>query len=262
MVELVTGEKIPLIADLVRYMPSVQALLYATLWFMHRTLPARPMGWKRLWPGIVTSILIWGLLATAMSIYVALTPTYSVTYGALSGVIVTLLFFYLTGVAIIFGAEVNATINFGLPPLKGGPMRSTKKARRVQMLVFGGVLLVDGGGTVRLSGAGCHRVLQVAVGDPSKGSSPRRPTVCGSADMVVEGSVGTRRGRVTTFEVIGRRTLPVPIRTSRRSPAGSLPRRSGNRGRGLLARASVFECLARFSPSMTRATCRRKSPTR
>ena len=31
---------------------------------------------------------------------------------------VTLLFFYLTGVAIIFGAEVNATLNFGLPPLE------------------------------------------------------------------------------------------------------------------------------------------------
>ena len=116
-VEYVTGYKIPLIADVVRYMIGA-GLLYGTLWLMHRTLPARPMGWKKLWPGILTSMLIWGLLATAMSIYVALTPTYTVTYGALSGVIVTLLFFYLTGVAIIFGAEVNATLNFGLPPLE------------------------------------------------------------------------------------------------------------------------------------------------
>lgn len=115
--EAVTGEKIPLIADFVRYLVGA-LLLYGMLWLMHLALPARPMGWKRLWPGLLTSIVIWGLLATAMSIYVANSPNYTLTYGALAGVIVTLLFFFLTGVAIIFGAEVNATLNFGLPPLE------------------------------------------------------------------------------------------------------------------------------------------------
>lgn len=115
--EALTGYQIPIIADIVRYVIGA-ALLYSTLWLMHLTLPARPMGWKRLWPGILTSLLMWGILATAVSIYVALTPTYTLTYGALAGVVVTLLFFYLSGVAIIFGAEVNATLNFGLPPLK------------------------------------------------------------------------------------------------------------------------------------------------
>ncbi len=115
--ETITGYQIPLIADIVRYVIGA-ALLYSTLWLMHLTLPARPMGWKTLWPGLLTSLLMWGMLATAMSVYVALTPTYTLTYGALAGVIVTLLFFFLSGVAIIFGAEVNATINFGLPPVK------------------------------------------------------------------------------------------------------------------------------------------------
>ena len=112
-----SGYQIPRVADLVRYLIGA-AVLYGTLWLMHRTLPARPMGWKRLWPGLLTSLVMWGLLGTAMSVYVANTPTYTLTYGTLAGVIVTLLFFYLTGVSIIFGAEVNATINFGLPPLE------------------------------------------------------------------------------------------------------------------------------------------------
>ena len=115
--EAITGYQIPLVADLVRYVIGA-ALLFSSLWLMHRTLPARPMGWKKLWPGVVVSLVMWGLLATAMSIYVANTPTYTLTYGALAGVAVTLLFFYLTGVSIIFGAEVNATLNFGLPPLE------------------------------------------------------------------------------------------------------------------------------------------------
>ena len=38
-------------------------------------------------------------------------PTYTVTYGTLAGVIITLMFFYLTGATIIFGAEVNAALD-------------------------------------------------------------------------------------------------------------------------------------------------------
>ena len=34
-----------------------------------------------------------------------------VIYGTLAGVIITLMFFYLTGATIIFGAEVNAALN-------------------------------------------------------------------------------------------------------------------------------------------------------
>jgi uncharacterized BrkB/YihY/UPF0761 family membrane protein len=46
-----------------------------------------------------------------MSVFLAYAPSYTVTYGTLAGVILTLLFFYLTGAALIFGAEVNAVIN-------------------------------------------------------------------------------------------------------------------------------------------------------
>ena len=50
-------------------------------------------------------------LASAFSIYLSFTPSYTVIYGTLAGVIITLMFFYLTGLTIIFGAEVNAALN-------------------------------------------------------------------------------------------------------------------------------------------------------
>jgi membrane protein len=53
---------------------------------------------------------MWTLGAVAFSVYLSYAPSYTVTYGAFAGVIVTLLFFYLTGAAIIIGAEVNATL--------------------------------------------------------------------------------------------------------------------------------------------------------
>lgn len=116
-VEEFTTFKIPASADIARYIVG-SALLYTMLWALHRLLPARPMHWKRLWPGIFFSMVLGVLLATGLSIYVSNSPNYTLTYGALAGVIVTLLFFFLTGVSIILGAEVNAVINFGVPPLE------------------------------------------------------------------------------------------------------------------------------------------------
>ena len=55
--------------------------------------------------------LYWVAAAWGFSIYLSYTPSYTVTYGTLAGVIITLMFFYLTGLTIIFGAEVNAALN-------------------------------------------------------------------------------------------------------------------------------------------------------
>ncbi|MHA1527898.1 MAG: YihY/virulence factor BrkB family protein [Alphaproteobacteria bacterium] len=101
---------IPLEADIIRYLLGL-AVLAGSLWAMHRVLPSRPMRGLRLWPGVIASVIIWSAAATGLSVYLAYVPSYAVTYGALAGVIVTLLFFYLTGAAIIFGAEVNAAVN-------------------------------------------------------------------------------------------------------------------------------------------------------
>lgn len=77
---------------------------------MHRYLPGRRLHMKRLWPGVIVTTLVWLIAATGFSIYLSFTPSYTVTYGALAGVIITLMFFYLTGATIIFGAELNAAI--------------------------------------------------------------------------------------------------------------------------------------------------------
>ena len=77
---------------------------------LHRILPSKAMKGRRIWPGVLVSLILWLLGAVAFSVYLSLTPTYAVTYGTLTGVIVLAMFFYLSGVAIIFGAEVNAVL--------------------------------------------------------------------------------------------------------------------------------------------------------
>ena len=110
LIERWTDIRVPLGIDILRYLIAA-AVLSVSLYGMHRVLPSRPMSGFRLWPGILASVVIWAVVATGLSLYLAYSPSYAVTYGALAGVIVTLLFFYLTGLALIFGAQVNAAVN-------------------------------------------------------------------------------------------------------------------------------------------------------
>ena len=87
------------------------AVFISFLLVMHRALPGRRLETARLWPGVLVTTVLWVSAAWAFSTYLSYTPTYTVTYGTLAGVIITLMFFYLTGATIIFGAEVNAAFS-------------------------------------------------------------------------------------------------------------------------------------------------------
>jgi membrane protein len=85
-------------------------VLAAFLLVLHRTLPARRLKTRELWPGVLATGAIWLSVASLFSVYLRYAPNYTVTYGALAGVIMTLLFFYVSGAAIIYGAALNATL--------------------------------------------------------------------------------------------------------------------------------------------------------
>lgn len=109
LLEARLGVETPYGVDLARYGVGL-AVFLAYLALMHRVLPSRPPPARTILPGIVVSAALWALGATAFSVYLGFAPSFSITYGTFAGVIVTLLFFYLTGAAIILGAEVNAAL--------------------------------------------------------------------------------------------------------------------------------------------------------
>jgi membrane protein len=104
------GVRIPGFAPFISYAFGL-LVFFGFLMMTHRYLPGERLKTKRLWRGVVVTTVLWMASAAAFSAYLNFAPSYTVTYGALAGVIITLLFFYITGAAIIFGAEVNAAIN-------------------------------------------------------------------------------------------------------------------------------------------------------
>lgn len=58
--------------------------------------------------GAATAIVIWVLASAAFGFYVGNFGNYNATYGALAGVIIALLWLWITNIALLFGAEVDA----------------------------------------------------------------------------------------------------------------------------------------------------------
>lgn len=95
--------------SLLRYAVA-SAVIIAALMALHRWLPGRRLRWMSLIPGVLATAFLWLVFASLFSLYVSNLGNYSATYGSLGGVIVTLLFFYISAVLFIFGAELNAAL--------------------------------------------------------------------------------------------------------------------------------------------------------
>jgi hypothetical protein len=61
-------------------------------------------------PGAVTGVALWLLVSFSFRLYLHYFDSYSKTYGSLGAVIILMLWFYLTGAAILIGGEINSEI--------------------------------------------------------------------------------------------------------------------------------------------------------
>jgi membrane protein len=67
--------------------------------------------WKLLTPGSLVAALLWIATSGLFAVYTAMFGSYNKTWGALSAVIVMLTWFWLSALALLFGAEINAEVD-------------------------------------------------------------------------------------------------------------------------------------------------------
>jgi membrane protein len=77
--------------------------------------------WRFLTPGAVLATVIWIAASGLFAIYTSMFASYNKTWGSLSVVIVMLTWLWLTGVALLLGAEVNAELERSRELRQGEP---------------------------------------------------------------------------------------------------------------------------------------------
>lgn len=92
------------------YWPTLVLLCLAALVALyHFALPVRPP-WSATLPGAIVAIGIWLVGSYLLRLYLRLAFNHSITYAGIGSTIAALLFLYVTALAILLGAELNAEL--------------------------------------------------------------------------------------------------------------------------------------------------------
>jgi membrane protein len=81
----------------------------------------RQPGIRWISPGSVLAVVVWIIASAAFAFYVASFSSYNKTYGALGGIVVFLVWLWITNVVILLGAELNAELERGRAIQSGHP---------------------------------------------------------------------------------------------------------------------------------------------
>jgi membrane protein len=118
---LLLGVAVPLAVSFLPLGPAAEVTLLGVRWVLlfsvavlglaivYRFAPDRhPAQWRWVTPGSLIAATLWLIGSVLFALYVRNWGSYGETYGALGGVVILLMWFYLSGYIIILGAEINA----------------------------------------------------------------------------------------------------------------------------------------------------------
>jgi len=95
--------------------PVVFGLVATAIGMVYYFAPDAVQNWVWITPGSIVATVLWVVVSLGLKLYIAYFGNYNETYGTLGGFIVLLTWFYLSGLAILVGAEVNAEIEHASP---------------------------------------------------------------------------------------------------------------------------------------------------
>ena len=88
--------------------------------------PAGKRRWRWMTPGATGALVAWLVMSFGLRVYVGHIANYSATYGSIGGVILLMLWLYLSSVVFLIGAEIDSVI-------EGAATRKARRAARVSV---------------------------------------------------------------------------------------------------------------------------------
>jgi membrane protein len=102
------GDTAVMVWDIAKW-PVLLVVVVLMLAILYWSAPnAKPAGFRWISPGSIVAVVLWIAASAGFALYVANFSSYDKTYGALGGVIVFLVWMWITNIAVLIGAELNA----------------------------------------------------------------------------------------------------------------------------------------------------------
>ena len=85
--------------------------------------------WVWITPGSLLATCLWIASSIGFRVYISYFGNYNATYGAIGGIIVLLLWFYISGLSILIGAELDSKIDEAVVETRRIPLPSGRRRR-------------------------------------------------------------------------------------------------------------------------------------
>jgi len=95
--------------------PLVFVLVATAIGLVYYFAPDVEQDWIWITPGSVAATFLWLVVSLALKYYYMLVPNSNTAYGTIGGIMVLMLWFYASGLALLFGAEMNAELEHTSP---------------------------------------------------------------------------------------------------------------------------------------------------
>ncbi|MEU0883538.1 YihY/virulence factor BrkB family protein [Lentzea sp. NPDC005914] len=107
------GDTVVTVWDIAKW-PIIILLVTLAFAVLYWAAPnVRQPGFRWVTPGSLLAIVLWALATVGFAIYVANFASYNKTYGSLGGVIVFLVWLWISNIAVLLGAEFDAELERG-----------------------------------------------------------------------------------------------------------------------------------------------------
>ena len=110
LAKVVAGGDLKIVWQILQYPVAVFFLLLSYSMIYYFAPNVEHPEWHWVTPGAVVGVCLWIVVSFALRVYLHFFNSYSATYGSLGAMMILLLWFYVTGLAILIGGEINAAI--------------------------------------------------------------------------------------------------------------------------------------------------------
>jgi membrane protein len=111
--------------NVIRWPGALAAAMLAFAFVYYVTPDVHPRGFHWLTPGAVVGVLVWLAATVGFNLYLSHVPDVGALYGAFAGAILLIVWLWMTNVALLLGAELNAEIEREKEVAEGVPAGST-----------------------------------------------------------------------------------------------------------------------------------------